>query len=71
MFLWDLISGNKMREIQSTATDVWRVTFSPNGAQIASGGHTGKVLLYSVENGTVDKVLDTRGKFALCVAWVS
>lgn len=71
LIIWDLISGNKVHQIQSGATDMWKVAFSPDGMQVVSGNHAGKVLLYGIEKGTVDRVLDTRGRFAVCVAWVS
>jgi WD repeat-containing protein 61 len=45
--------------------------FSPDGSQVATGSHTGKVIIYGIRKGTTDKVLDTRGKFVLSVAWVS
>ncbi|XP_059061550.1 superkiller complex protein 8-like [Achroia grisella] len=69
IIIWDLVSGNKVYEVQTGATETWKVTFSPSGTQIASGGHTGKIIIYSVEKGKPDKILDTRGKFALSVAW--
>lgn len=70
LIFWDLTSGRKMVEIPTGTTDVWKVAFSPNGEKIATGGHTGKVHIYEIQNGDIDKMLDTRGKFILSVAWV-
>ncbi|XP_026741362.1 WD repeat-containing protein 61 isoform X2 [Trichoplusia ni] len=69
LIFWDLTSGRKMVEIPTGTTDVWKVAFSPNGEKIATGGHTGKVHIYEIQNGDIDKMLDTRGKFILSVAW--
>lgn len=52
-------------------SDVWKVVFSPDGKQMATGGHTGKIFIYGVNDGAVNRVLDTRGKFILSVDWVS
>lgn len=51
--------------------DQWKVVFSPNGSQVATGTHTGRVIIYGIKDATVDKVLDTRGKFVMSLAWVS
>lgn len=71
LIIWELTSGNKVHEINTGATDVWKVAFSPDGTKVVSGSHTGKLIVYDIVNNTVNKILDTRGKFALCVAWVS
>lgn len=60
-----------MHEISAGPTDIWKVAFSSDGIQVVSGSHTGKLIVYGIEKGTTDRVLDTRGKFALSVAWVS
>ena len=70
LIIWDLTSGLKVHNIKTGATDVWKVAFSPDGTKVVSGSHTGKVNVYCIVNNTLDKVLDTRRKFALCVAWV-
>lgn len=71
LIIWDLPSGRKVHEVSAGPTDVWKVAFSPDGVQVVSGSHTGKLIVYGIEKGTTDRVLDTRGKFALSVAWVS
>ncbi|CAH0718194.1 unnamed protein product, partial [Brenthis ino] len=69
LIIWELTSGNKVHEIKTGTTDVWKVAFSPDGTKVVSGSHTGKLIVYDIVNNTVNKILDTRGKFALCVAW--
>lgn len=60
-----------LTEIPTGASDVWKMAFSGDGEHLCTGGHTGKVHIYGVKSGTLDKVLDTRGKFILSVACVS
>ncbi|XP_063830143.1 superkiller complex protein 8-like [Ostrinia nubilalis] len=69
LIIWDLLSGQKVHEVETGATDVWKLVFSPDGSQVATGSHTGKVIIYGIKDGTVDRILDTRGKFVLSVAW--
>jgi len=52
--------------------DAWTIAFSSDSRFIASGSHTGKIILYGVESGQREVQLDTRGgKFALSIAYVS
>jgi len=52
--------------------DAWTIAFSSDSRFIASGSHTGKIILYGVESGQKEVQLDTRGgKFALSIAYVS
>jgi len=54
------------------AVDAWTIAFSSDSRFIASGSHTGKIILYGVESGSSEVQLDTRGgKFALSIAYVS
>ena len=54
------------------AVDAWTIAFSSDSRFIASGSHTGKIILYGVESGQREVQLDTRGgKFALSIAYVS
>ncbi|CAK1542261.1 unnamed protein product [Leptosia nina] len=69
LIIWELSSGFKVHEIETSATDTWNVAFSPDGSKIVTGSHTGKLIMYDVEKKNVVKSLDTRGSFALCVAW--
>lgn len=50
--------------------DAWTVTFSPDSKFVASGSHSGKINLYSVESGKQELTLDTRGRFTLSIAYV-
>lgn len=68
LIFWDLGSGKMLTEIPTGASDVWKMAFSGDGEHLCTGGHTGKVHIYGVKSGTLDKVLDTRGKFILSVA---
>lgn len=53
------------------AVDAWTIAFSSDSRFIASGSHTGKIILYGVESGNSEVQLDTRGgKFALSIAYV-
>ncbi|XP_041980509.1 WD repeat-containing protein 61-like [Aricia agestis] len=69
LIIWEVLSGRKVHEIKTGATDVWKVAFSPGGFHVVTGGHTGKLYVYDIVDNVEDKVLDTRGKFALSVAW--
>ncbi|KAJ8718607.1 hypothetical protein PYW08_002844 [Mythimna loreyi] len=71
LIFWDLCTGKKLTEIPTGVTDAWQLAFSPDGNHIATGGHTGKVHVYQVQNGTITKTLDTRGKFILSIAYSS
>ncbi|KAF9814288.1 hypothetical protein SFRURICE_015225 [Spodoptera frugiperda] len=68
LIFWDLGTGKMLTEIPTGASDVWKMAFSGDGEHLCTGGHTGKVHIYGVKSGTLDKVLDTRGKFILSVA---
>lgn len=55
-----------------SVVDAWTIAFSSDSRFIASGSHTGKIILYSVESEKSEVQLDTRGgKFALSIAYVS
>ncbi|XP_075979603.1 WD repeat-containing protein SL1-17-like [Anticarsia gemmatalis] len=69
MILWDLNSGKKITEVAIGESDVWQLVFSPDGEHVATGGHLGKVQVFNVSHGSIDKTLDTRGKFILSIDW--
>lgn len=71
MMIWELESGMLVHTMQTDAVDVWNVTFSPDGKYVATGSHTGNIVIYGIEKGKKECVLDTRGKFTCCVDWVS
>ncbi len=70
--LWDLDSGNQVQSIDAGPVNAWTVTFSPDSKLIATGSHSGKIILYSVESGEKSEhSLDSTGKFTLSIAFVS
>lgn len=69
LILWDLISSKKITEIPIGESDTWKVVFSPDGDQIATGGNTGEVYVYGVQDGEIYNMLDTRGTFILSIDW--
>lgn len=70
LILWDIASGDKLKTMETDATDVWTLDFSPDGKHVISGSNAGKILIFSVESGKQEQTLDTRGKFTLSVAYV-
>jgi len=70
--LEELNTGLCYRAVVLFAVDAWTIAFSSDSRFIASGSHTGKIILYGVESGNSEVQLDTRGgKFALSIAYVS
>ncbi|XP_054162700.1 SKI8 subunit of superkiller complex protein-like [Oppia nitens] len=70
ILLWDLVSGNQMQSIDAGPVNAWTVNFSPDSKLLATGTHSGKIMLYSV--GNLDKTeqsLDSTGKFTLSIAF--
>lgn len=71
LILWDIVTGDKLKTLETGATDIWTLDFSPDGKHVISGSNAGKILIFSVESGKQEQTLDTRGKFTLSVAYVS
>lgn len=69
--LWDLVSGEKIGFMDVGSVDIWTCAFSPDDKFVISGNHAGKIIMYGVESKKQEQVLDTRGKFALSIAYVS
>ena len=69
--LWDLVSGEKIGSIDVGSVEIWTCAFSPDDKFVISGNHAGKINMYGVESKKQEQVLDTRGKFALSIAYVS
>lgn len=69
--LWDLVSGEKIGSIDVGPVEIWTCAFSPDDKFVISGNHAGKINMYGVESKKHEQVLDTRGKFALSIAYVS
>ena len=51
--------------------DVWSLAFSSDSRTLATGSHNGRINIFNVEEGNKQTSLDTRGKFIMCVAYVS
>lgn len=69
--LWDALSGEVVRVMETGPADVWTVAFSPDDKYVISGSHAGKIHMYAVDSGKQERTLDTRGKFTLSIAYVS
>ncbi|MBN1562931.1 MAG: protein kinase [Anaerolineae bacterium] len=50
--LWDVATGNEIRQFTGHIAPVHSVAFSPDGTQILSGAEDGSVSLWKVEDGT-------------------
>ena len=68
--MWDLATGERVDSIDFEPVGIWTVAFSFDDKFI-SGTDSGKIILYGVESGKQEHILDTRGKFTLSVAYVS
>ena len=69
--LWDVASGGLTKIVEAGPVEAWSATFSPDSKFIATGTHSGNINMFSVESGEKDRVLETRGKFVMSVAFVS
>ena len=49
--IWDVASGQQVAQLDGHAGRVWSVGFSPDGAQIVSGGDDGTVRIWDVASG--------------------
>lgn len=71
LIIWDLETGKIVHDVGVGPVDVWKVAFSPDDSHVISGSHTGQIHIYSLKTGKKERVLDTRGQFAMSVTWVS
>jgi WD repeat-containing protein 61 len=68
--IWDLTSGySKIRTLDTTPADVWRLAHSPITQQFASGGQGGTVNIFSSETGNKDLSVPTGSDFINSVAY--
>lgn len=65
----DLVSGNKLNEINTGAVDIWSVAFAPDNKHVITGGQSGKVNMFTVPEGAHELAFDTNGKFVLSIAF--
>lgn len=70
MRIWDLERGEKTASIEVGPVDLWTVAFSPDDKYVISGSHAGEIALYNVESAKAEQTLESRGKFALSIAYV-
>lgn len=49
--LWDLPSGQLLRDLKLHDFDIWALAFSPEGTLLASGGFDGRVKLWDLRTG--------------------
>lgn len=56
--------------MEAGPVDAWSATFSKDNKFIATGSHSGNINMFNVETGEKDRVLETRGKFVMSVAFV-
>lgn len=73
--LFDLdkpIESCELKTIDAGPVDSWKIRFSPSGKQIATGGISGKINLFNLnESGETTKTQFDAGKFAHSVDFVS
>lgn len=70
IFLWDLNTGKFIHDFATDDSFAWNTVFSPDNSQLATGGHTSLLHIYGVEHGSLDKTIDTRGRFIHSISWV-
>lgn len=72
--LFDLdkpLESCEIKLIDASPVDSWKIRFSPDGKQIATGNCAGKINLYSTTPGETKKTQFDAGKFAYSVDFVS
>lgn len=70
--IWDLENdGQLIQSITTKPVEAWKIAFSPDGQQLATGSYNGDINFYSVESGEKINQFPTKNKFLMCVAYVS
>jgi serine/threonine protein kinase len=70
--LWDVVNGRELRQLpQPLARSVHCLAFSRDGMRLASGGDSGKVLLWNVETGMLHRERPGHTAPVLAVAFTS
>jgi WD repeat-containing protein 61 len=69
--IWDISQFTLQKTIDAGPMEAWSVGFSPDGKHIATGSHSGKINVWTVESGEKDRVLDTKSKFVMSCVYVS
>ena len=52
LILWDVASGEPIRELGGHENEIWAVSFSPNGRRALSGAIDGELIYWNVETGS-------------------
>jgi WD repeat-containing protein 61 len=63
-------SGALRKLVEAGPVEAWAATFSPDSKFIATGTHAGNINMFNASSGDKDRVLETRGKFVMSVAFV-
>lgn len=75
LIIWELLSGNKVHEVEYFGHAFWTSAFSPEGDFLAVAGYSGKIIIRHMGKNEDVQTIDTRanvnGKFILSLAWVS
>eukprot|EP00516_Mucochytrium_quahogii_P000927 CAMPEP_0203746990 /NCGR_PEP_ID=MMETSP0098-20131031/2247_1 /ASSEMBLY_ACC=CAM_ASM_000208 /TAXON_ID=96639 /ORGANISM=" , Strain NY0313808BC1" /LENGTH=308 /DNA_ID=CAMNT_0050635253 /DNA_START=247 /DNA_END=1171 /DNA_ORIENTATION=+ len=67
--IYDLGNTELKATIDAGPVECWTLSCSPDGANIASGTHTGAVNIWDIESQKLVSTLDTNGAFTLAVAY--
>lgn len=69
---WDIVSGEKIREIECGPVNNWAVAVNPvNPDLVATTGQSGHIHIWDIKSGARVQVLETQNsKFTMSVAWV-
>lgn len=74
LIIWELLSGNKVHEVEYFGHAFWTAAFSPQGDYLAVAGYSGVIVIMQVAKNEQVQTIDTRanvlGKFIISVAWV-
>lgn len=75
LIIWELLSGNKVHEVEYFGHAFWTAAFSPDGDYLAIAGYSGEVVIMEMAKNVEVQKIDTRanvhGKFIISIAWVS
>jgi len=69
--IWDLEQLKQQKIIDIGAAEAWTARFSPDSKHIVTGSSSGNLNQFSVESGEKVQTFEGRGKFSMCVAYVS
>jgi WD repeat-containing protein 61 len=61
LYLWDTLTGTKLKTITTEPLELWTLVFSPDDKYVLSGSHNGKIIAYNIQTGKHDYSFDTKG----------